>query len=138
MSTIHVHELMSEAPVSVGPDDNLLQVRELMDARDVRHLPVVDDDSRVVGLVSQRDLIRFALAPAEGLTLSAQEDVLRAVTVGTIMTTDVAMVEPDAAVGAAGRMMLDNKYGCLPVVEDLRLTGILTEADFVRYLADVA
>ena len=138
MSTIHVHELMTEAPVSVGPDDNLLQVRELMDARDVRHLPVVDDDSRVVGLVSQRDLIRFALAPAEGLTLSAQEDVLRAVTVGTIMTTDVAMVEPDAAVGAAGRMMLDNKYGCLPVVEDLRLTGILTEADFVRYLADVA
>ncbi len=138
MSTIHVHQLMTEAPVSVGPDNNLLRVRELMDAHDIRHLPVVDDDGSVVGLVSQRDLIRFALAPAEGLTLSAQEDVLRAVTVGTIMTTDVAMVEPDAAVGVAGRIMLDNKYGCVPVVEDLRLTGILTEADFVRYLAAVA
>ena len=138
MSTIHVRELMTEAPVSIGPDDDLLQVRELMDAHDIRHLPVVDDDGSVVGLVSQRDLIRFALAPAEGLTLSAQEDVLRAVTVGTIMTTDVAMVEPDAEVGVAGRIMLDNKYGCVPVVEDLRLTGILTEADFVRYLAAVA
>jgi CBS domain-containing membrane protein len=138
MSTIHVHELMTEAPVSVGPDDNLQQVRELMDAHDIRHLPVVDDDGSVVGLVSQRDFIRFALAPAEGLTLSAQEDVLRAVTVGTVMTTDVATVEPDAEVSVAGQIMLDNKYGCLPVVEDLRLTGILTEADFVRYLAAVA
>ena len=135
MSTIHVHELMTEAPISVGPDDNLLQVRQLMDAHDIRHLPVVDDDGRVVGLVSQRDLIRWALAPAEGLTLSAQEDVLRAVTVGTIMTTDVATVEPDEEAAVAGRIMLDNKYGCLPVVEDLRLTGMLTEADFVRYLA---
>ena len=138
MSTIHVHELMTEAPVSVGPDDHFLQVRELMDAHNIRHLPVVDDDGSVVGLVSQRDLIHCALAPTEGLTLSAQGDVLRAVTVGTIMTTDVAMVEPDEGIAVAGRIMLDNKYGCLPIVEGMRLTGILTEADSVRYLADAA
>ena len=126
---------MTETPVSVGPDDNLAQARELMDAHNIRHLPVVDDDQGVVGLVSQRDLIHFAIATVEGLTLSARGEALRAVTVGTIMTTDVAMVEPDEDAAVAGRIMLDTKYGCLPVVEDLRLIGILTEADFVRYLA---
>ncbi len=80
MNATHVYELMTEAPVSVGPDDTLQQARDLMDEKAIRHLPVVDDDGRVVGLVSQRDLIYCALAPTEGLTVSTREDVRRAVT----------------------------------------------------------
>ena len=52
------------------------------------------------------------------------------------MTADIEAVEPNLDAATAGRMMLENKYGCLPVVDGGRMTGILTEADFVRYLSE--
>ena len=52
------------------------------------------------------------------------------------MTVDVQVVEPDLDVATAGQLMIENKYGCLPVVDGERMTGILTEADFVRYLSE--
>jgi predicted transcriptional regulator len=56
-------------------------------------------------------------------------------TVETIMIPDVETIEPDRPVADAAQIMLDNKYGCLPVVDDGRLVGIITEADFARCLA---
>ena len=58
------------------------------------------------------------------------------ITVDAIMTADVELVAPDLEVATAGQMMLENKYGCLPVVDGGHMTGILTEADFVRYLSE--
>ena len=63
-----------------------------MAVQDIRHLPVVNEDDQVIGLVSQRDMVREALAPAEDLALSSQHEVLRALTVHDVMTRDVAMV----------------------------------------------
>ncbi len=136
MTTLRVCDLMTEDPVAVGPNADLQTARDLMDERGFRHLPVVDEEGAVVGLVSQRDLMERALAPTDDLTLSAQREVMGRITVDAIMTADVQVVEPDLAVATAGQMMLENKYGCLPVVDGGRMTGILTEADFVRYLSE--
>ena len=136
MTTLYVSDLMTNDPVSVTPSADLQTARDLMDQHGIRHLPVVDEENTVVGLVSQRDLLQRVLAPTDDLTLSARHDVMSAITVDTIMTTDVEAVEPGLALAAAGQMMLENKYGCLPVVDGGRMTGILTEADFVRYLSE--
>lgn len=136
MTTLRVSDLMTRDPVAVGPNANLQSAQELMDQQGFRHLPVVDEGGGVVGLVSQRDLLQRALAPTEDLTVSARRDVLVAVTVDAIMTVDVEAIGPDQDVATAGQVVLENKYGCLPVVDGERLIGILTEADFVRYLSE--
>lgn len=136
MPTIRVRDLMTEEALSIGPEASLYELRDLMDGRNIRHVPVVDRNDRVIGVVSNRDLLRSALAPATDMPLSTQGDIMRRVKVADIMTRDVELAEPDQDIAVAAQIMLENKYGCLPVVEGERLVGILTEADFVRYLAD--
>ena len=136
MTRLRVSDLMTEEPVAVAPTANLWIARDLMDQHGIRHLPVVDAEGRVVGLVSQRDLTQRVLAPTDELTVSAQHDVMSGVTVDSIMTVDVQVVEPDLDAATAGQMMLENKYGCLPVVDGDQMTGILTEADYVRYVSE--
>ena len=76
MTKLRVSDLMTEDPVAVVPDADLQTARDLMDQHGIRHLPVVDEEGAVVGLVSLRDLMRRALAPTDDLTVSAQHDVM--------------------------------------------------------------
>ena len=126
---------MTPRVFSVRPEDSVEHVRELMDARHIRHVPVLEEDGSLVGLVSERDLLRRAPGADTELPLSAQADVFNAVRVSEIMTWDVETAAGDDDAAAAAQVMLDNKYGCLPVVDGGTVVGILTEADFVRFVA---
>jgi CBS domain-containing membrane protein len=136
MSNLRVRDLMTSGVVAVSLDEPVTAVQDLMSEKHIRHVPVVDDDGVVVGLVSERDLLRRTFGSDGDLPLSLQLDVLTAVKVRDVMTWEVDTVEPDGDLAAAAQLMLDNKYGCLPVVEEGSLTGILTEADFVRLVAE--
>ena len=136
MARLQVRDLMTEKLFTLHPNDDIQKLRELMDERNVRHVPVVDDDRNIVGLVSERDLLRSIMPSASELPVGVQGTVLRHIRVGEVMTTDVETVEADQDVSVAAQIMLDNKYGCLPVADGTRLEGILTESDFVKYLAD--
>ncbi len=127
-----VRDLMTPRVFTLGPADDLEALYDLMDAHHVRHVPIVDRDGDVVGLVTQRDLARSALGARELLPLSVQQEILRRREVREIMATDVEAVEPDESLKVAAEMLLENKIGCLPVVEGEHLVGILTESDFVR------
>jgi CBS domain-containing membrane protein len=133
---ILVRDLMTSEPAALGPHDDLAALYDLLDTRHVRHVPVVDEDGDLVGLVTHRDLLRCALGGESDLPLSLQVEMLTQKTVGEIMTSDPETADPDTGIGAAAQIMLENKYGCLPIVEGSRLVGILTESDFVRYLAE--
>ena len=132
---LHVRDLMTGRVFSVEPDEDLARLVDLMDDIHVRHVPVVDEDRIVVGLVSQLDLFRSVMYAATDLPLAEMRELLKATEVRTIMTTAVETIDPDTEIEEAAQIMLDNKLGCLPVVEGGRLTGILTEADFVKYVA---
>jgi CBS domain-containing membrane protein len=119
----------------VGPDDSIITLQDLMAEKRIRHVPVVDDDGTICGLVSERDILRRTFSQDADLPLSVRHDVLTAVKVRDIMTWEVDTVDADQDVAVAARVMLDNKYGCLPVVEQGSLAGILTEADFVQFVA---
>ena len=130
--TEEVRDLMTEHVFTLRASDDLEALYELMDAHHIRHVPVVDRDGDIVGLVTQRDLARSVLGTQDVLPLSTQQEILRRRCVREIMATEVETVEPDAELKTAALMLLENKIGCLPVVEGEHLVGILTESDFVR------
>jgi len=127
-----VRDLMSGEVATLQRNDQLSIADDVMRLGRIRHLPVLDDDGRLVGIVSQRDLFRGALARALGYGAHAQQKLLGQLLVKEVMTNDPISIAPDAPLAEAARLMLTRKIGALPVVEDGRLVGILTESDFVK------
>lgn len=134
MNRLTVRDLMTEGVFAVGVEDNLETIRTLMEERNIRHAPVVGSDGVLLGLVTHRDLLRNSLR-SEALPPQAAAEAMQITTAGEIMTLNPATADPGLDIRQAARVMLDKKYGCLPVVEGARLVGIVTEADFVRFLA---
>jgi CBS domain-containing membrane protein len=134
MNRLRVRDLMTRGVYAVGVGDDLETIRALMEERGIRHAPVVGEGGILLGLVSQRDLIRSSLN-SQALPPAAMAAAMQLTTAGEIMTRSVATAAPDQDIRDAARIMLEHKYGCLPVVDGSRLVGIVTESDFVRFLA---
>ncbi len=132
MRTDQVRDLMTEHVFTLRPQDDLMALYDLMDTKHIRHVPIVDRDKDLVGLVTHRDLTRSALG-TEDAPLSLQREMLVRRKIREIMATEVETVEPDEDLKVAAELLIENKIGCLPVVEGTHLVGILTESDFVRH-----
>jgi len=135
---VRVRDAMSTDLQTLGRNDVLALADDVMTQRRIRHLPVLDEEGALAGIVSQRDLFRGALAQALGYGVVAQRKVLAGLVVKEVMTTDVVTIRPDAPLAAAAALMLERRIGCLPVVEGGRLVGIVTEGDFVALAARAA
>ena len=130
--SLAVRDLMSHPVVTLTASETLSLAEEIMNMARVRHLPVIDDDENLVGLVTHRDLLRASLSTLTALSADEDKQFKRALPASEIMETSVEAIGPDApAVDAAVRMK-EHKIGCLPVVEGERLVGIITEADFLE------
>lgn len=136
MNELRVRDLMTSTVVAVRSSDTLETVWDLMTHHHIRHVPVVDAEGRLIGLVSHRDLLRESLVSAEGPPEASSAELRRQVLVAEILRGRPVAVTPDTPLGNAARTLLERKFGCLPVVEGRRLVGILTEADFVRQFAE--
>lgn len=130
-----VRDVMTPDVTSLKRNDQLTLAHDIMHLGRIRHLPVLDDDGQVVGLVSQRDLFRGALARALGYGPHAQRKILDTLSVKEVMTSEVITTSPDTPLVEAARVLTERKIGCLPVVDNGRLVGILTEGDFVAMIA---
>lgn len=125
-----VGELMTRDLVTLKETQNLALADELLRLHRIRHLPVVRED-KLVGLITHRDLLKAA---SEKSADPARQSLWAA----DIMNREVRTVRPDMPLREAVSVMLDNKFGCLPVVgESGNLLGILTEADLVRYAQEL-
>jgi acetoin utilization protein AcuB len=109
----------------------------LMRSRGIRHLPVVDRGDRLVGIVTDRDLRQVVFDPAIQARLQRATEALRGLTVREVMTWGAITVTPTTPVADAARLMHERKVGSLPVVEQDRVVGILTERDVLRTLREV-
>jgi CBS domain-containing membrane protein len=127
-----VRDLMTPDPYTLQPRDTLASLYDLMDTHRVRHVPIVDGDGELVGLLTHTDLAMSALGSLSDLPLSQERDLLQRRRVREVMVTELETAEPDTSLAEAASTLLENKIGCLPVVEGSRLVGILTESDFVR------
>lgn len=121
-----VEDLMTRDLITLAPGDDLAQADTFMKQGRIRHLPVVNPEKKLLGLVTHRDLLRvFADRTREGAM---------AVQAGAVMTTGVATVKPSTRLKHALIVMIDNKYGCLPVVDDAGvLVGLITQFDLMKF-----
>ena len=127
-----VRSLMSTDLLTIYPDDSLKVVEGLFAEEAVRHLPVVDENGKLLGLVTQRDFLTVAVSKLAHVGRDELDTIYRGVLVSDIMGRKITTVTPDTPLSEAALIMATRKYGCLPVVEHDRLVGILTESDFVR------
>ena len=136
---LRVEDRMTRNIRTLHPNDKLSLADELMEIGKFRHVVVLADGSReVVGVVSHRDIFYGALAWSLGHGTAAHQRALDTLPVKNVMTSSVTTVTPDTPLAGAARTMLEGRIGCLPVVKDERLVGILTEGDFLSLLTEAA
>ncbi len=130
-----VRDVMTHEVATLERNDRLSTADNVMRLGRIRHMPVLEDGN-LVGLVTQRDLFRGALLKTLGYGSKAEQTMLDTLAVKEVMATDLVTIAPDATLQEAAQIMIERKIGCLPVVENEKLVGILTEGDFVALVAD--
>jgi acetoin utilization protein AcuB len=134
-----MREKINRTPVTIGPDSSFYEARALIHDKGIRHLPVVDKNNQLLGIVTDRD-IREA-GPSDATLLSVQElhYLLGKLKVSSFMTAKEKLITitPDTLIEEAVQLMHDHKIGCLPVLEGGKLYGIFTETDALAHLVDV-
>jgi CBS-domain-containing membrane protein len=129
-----VSHIMTKDVVTFFPEQTLVLAEDVMKIHKFRHLPVIDNDRRLVGLVTQRDLLRARISTLTGLTEEQRRTRQEEVRISQLMTRDLWTVHPETLASHAGQMLADHRYSCLPVVdEDDILCGIVTERDFLKF-----
>ncbi len=123
---------MTSEVVTLGRNESLTTVDDVMRLGRIRHLPVVDEDGALAGIVSQRDLFQSGLLRALGYGTHARERALATMVAKEVMRSEVVTTTPETPLAEAAKLMIERKIGCLVVLDGQKIVGILTEGDFVR------
>jgi len=139
-SILLVKEFMRTPVVTISSEAGLDRALMIMRTQRIRHLPVVDDDGVMIGLISDRDLRLSMLEMEQGPSGAPKGYYLPALTkVSTVMITTVVTAAPEMPLANAATVMSERKFGCLPVVDTVtkKPVGIVTETDMLRLLASM-
>jgi len=134
-----MRERIRKNPVTINPNASFFEARNLIEDKGVRHLPVVDENNRLLGIVTESDIRKAGPSDVNMLSVNEASYLLGNLKVSAFMTPKEKLVTitPDALIEEAAQLMHDHKIGCLPVVEGEKLYGIFTETDAMDHLADV-
>lgn len=133
---MNVRDLMEKEVTTLKASDDLALAEDIMELGRIRHLPVVTN-TKLVGIVSQRDLLRAAVSSVLGMHRSTERGWMGKIPVREVMTKKVVTIAPDNTIREATELMLKKRIGCLPVVDGDVLVGLLSETDCLRYLARI-
>lgn len=133
--TLVVGDVMSRDVFTLERNDKLTIADDVMKQRRIRHIPVLNRDGELCGIITQRDLFRGILLRSLGFGSRAEEKMLDSLSVKDAMHEDVITTSPDTPLAEAADLMLSRKVGCLPVVDGGRVVGLISEADFVKQFA---
>ena len=132
-----VKDRMTPRPITVTEDVSVDKALGLMRESKVRRFPVLDKKGRMVGIVSEKDLLYASPSPATSLSIYEIPYLLSRIKVRDLMTKDVITVVEDTPLEEAARIMADNKIGGLPVMRDNKLVGIITETDMFKIFLEL-
>jgi acetoin utilization protein AcuB len=133
--SLRVADCMTRGVATIHSDALARGAAEMMRTRRIRHLPVVDREGGLVGIVTDRDLRQVLFDPAVQARVGSLADALQTVTVRDVMTWAVLTVQPETPLRDAARLMHERKVGALPVVANGRVVGILSETDVLKAFA---
>lgn len=126
---LSVEDIMTREPYTLGPDNTLLDAAQIMREHHIRHVPVVSSDEAVIGIVSHRDV----LAASDSRILHGEEPGKEAyVALSAVMTSPVQTVTESTDLRAAAMHLRKQRLGCLPVVRDGRIVGIISDSDYLE------
>jgi CBS domain-containing protein len=131
-----VRDCMTKSPITIGLQETLRSAQELMGLRRIRHLPVIEH-GKLVGLLTESDLRRVMPSPISPHGATDVDGVLDGTPVGRVMVKTPTTVGPGQPLRDAVKILVDKKYGALPVVEDGKLVGILSVIDALRASLDL-
>ncbi len=129
---IAIEELMTSQLYTLRETDSLYEARKLMAEQHIRHILITDETGLFVGLLSQRDVLAATVSTFADISNAERDEVEAGIPLLEIMTTDVIVAEQGTSLLEAAHFLLETKHGCLPVVANGYLKGIITEADFVK------
>ena len=129
---LKVKDIMTSEVFVLHAAQTLELVRSLMRIKHVRHVPIVEPDNTFVGLMTHRDLLAQTISHLADVDEEEQEYLDRNIHIMNIMKTDVTTADPEMDICSAITLLLEHKYGCLPIVSEGKLVGIVTEADFLK------
>ncbi|MCE5258008.1 MAG: CBS domain-containing protein [Chloroflexi bacterium] len=132
-----VKERMSRHPITVTPDTSLFDALRIIRDEKIRRLPVVDSDGKLVGIVSEKDLLYVAPSPATTLSIYEMNYLIAKIKISELMTTNVITVDEDCPLEEAARIMADNNISGLPVMKGGSLVGMITESDLFRIFIEL-
>jgi CBS domain-containing membrane protein len=132
MPTTTVREIMTSVVETLSVGDTLAAARRQLERGRIRHLPVVDGDEHVIGLLTYRKILEAWVSHGHP-NQERPREVARDVPIEMLMEKNVLTIGPDQPAAEAAALLEGHKLGCLPVVEGGKLVGIVTEADFVRF-----
>ncbi len=134
---MQVKDIMTKEVATLSSEDELSLANDIMRLGRIRHLPVVSGET-LVGIISERDLFRSSLAQALGYGNKDTREVMKTLRIKDIMVQQVTTVAPDTDLRVAVAIMAERKIGCLPVVQDNKLMGLITETDILmQYCRDL-
>ena len=134
---MNVSDLMITSPITADPQMPVLEARQLMISKRIRHLLVMDGP-KLAGILTDRDIRLNMPSPATSLSIWELNYLIARMSVGSVMTKKLVTVGPRQDAREAALVMLDNKVGALPVVDRGQLVGIVTETDLLRAFVKTA
>lgn len=129
---MHISDIMTTEVCILQEKDTIYLGRSLMERKRIRHIPIVNQHHEFVGLLTHRDLLAATVSSLAQIDENEIHDLELHIPIAEVMQVDVLGVTPDIELEEAARIMLDHKYGCLPVIKGRKLVGIVTEADFIK------
>jgi len=132
-----VKERMSRPVITIHPDLPMQDALNLMHKEKIRRLPVIEKQGRLIGIVSENDLLHASPSDATSLSVWELNYLLHKTTVAQIMTTNVISISEDTPIEEAARIMADNKIGGLTVVREDKVVGIITETDLFKIFLEM-
>jgi len=131
-----VSKIMKRNPVFIHPDVSLSEARLVMDREKIGHLPVLNKNNELKGLITKVDLVKAGPSPATSLDMYEISYLLSRLNVEKVMIKDVVTVQEDEVIEEAARIMADNGIGCLPVMRGALLVGIVTDSDIFHFFVN--
>ena len=131
-----VKDRMTPNPVTITTDTSLKEALELVRSKSFRHLPVLDEDGKLAGIVTEKSLVYASPTSATSLSVFEVDYILSCTKIGQVIQGEIITVGPDLPIEEAARVMVDHRIGCLPVVEGDELIGIISDTDIFRVLVE--
>jgi acetoin utilization protein AcuB len=131
-----VGERMSKPVITTSPDLPITEALSMMKQDHIRRMPVMQD-GKLVGIVSDKDLLNASPSPATSLSVWEMNYLLSKITVKDVMTKKVLTVAENTPIEEAARIMADNKIGGMPVLRDGKVVGMITETDLFKVFLEL-